>query len=98
VRATYRRWFVEQHEAGSEPNISDSLREIGQERARVLALAQSDEIASAYATATDEARALGIFGVPTFVARGELFWGDDRMEDAVAWHQDGTLAVPVTRR
>ena len=46
----------------------------------------------------DEARALGIFGVPTFVTRGELFWGDDRLEDAVAWHQDGTLAVPVVSR
>ena len=98
VRAAYRRWFVERHEAGSEPNVSDSLREIGQDRARVLALAQSDEIAHAYAAATNEARTLGIFGVPTFVTRGELFWGDDRMEDAVAWHQDGTLAVPVGGR
>ena len=98
VRAAYRRWFVERHEAGSEPNVSDSLREIGQDRVRVLALAQSDEIGHAYAAATDEARTLGIFGVPTFVTRGELFWGDDRMEDAVAWHQDGTLAVPVGGR
>jgi 2-hydroxychromene-2-carboxylate isomerase len=98
VRATYRRWFVERHEAGSEPNVSDSLREIGQDRARVLALAQSDDVGSAYAAATDEARKLGIFGVPTFVTRGELFWGDDRMEDAVAWHQDGTLAVSVGGR
>jgi 2-hydroxychromene-2-carboxylate isomerase len=99
VRAACRRWFVDGHEAGSEPNVSNSLREVGQERERVLALAQSDEVGRAYQAATDEARALGIFGVPTFVTRGELFWGDDRLEDAVAWHQDGTLAVPpVSRR
>ena len=41
---------------------------------------------------------LGIFGVPTFVTRGELFWGDDRLEDAIAWHRDGTLAPPVVTR
>ncbi len=99
VRATYRRWFVDGYEAGSEPNVSDSLREIGQEPARVLGLAQSGEIGRAYESATDEARALGIFGVPTFVAGGELFWGDDRLEDAVKWQLDGSLVVsPLSRR
>jgi 2-hydroxychromene-2-carboxylate isomerase len=99
VRATYRRWFVDGDEAGSEPNVSGSLREIGQEAPRVLSLAQSGEIGRAYAAATDEARALGIFGAPTFVARGELFWGDDRLEDAVKWQQEGSLVIsPLSRR
>jgi hypothetical protein len=31
---------------------------------------------------------------PTFVTRGEVFWGDDRLEDAVIWHQRGTLGAP----
>ena len=92
VRATYRRWFREGQEAGSEPNVSDSLTEIGQDAARVLAQARSGEAAQAYAAATDEARQLGVFGSPTFVSRGELFWGDDRLEDAIAWHKRGTLA------
>jgi 2-hydroxychromene-2-carboxylate isomerase len=34
--------------------------------------------------ATDEALALGLHGVPTVAVGGELFWGDDRLEDAVA--------------
>jgi len=38
-----------------------------------------------------EARALGLFGAPSFVTRGEVFWGDDRLEDAVRWHAKGTL-------
>ena len=33
--------------------------------------------------ATAEAKRLGIFGAATFVTRGEIFWGDDRLEDAV---------------
>ena len=40
VRATYRRWFVEKQECGTEPNLSDSLREIGEDPARVIALAE----------------------------------------------------------
>jgi 2-hydroxychromene-2-carboxylate isomerase len=28
---------------------------------------------------------LDIFGAPTFVVAGELFWGDDRLEQAVEW-------------
>ena len=94
VRATYRRWFVEHQECGMEPNLSDSLREIGEDPRRVIPLAQSGEIAREYDDATEQARRLGIFGAPTFVARGEVFWGDDRLEDAVTWQQRGTLGAP----
>ena len=94
ARATYRRWFVDKQECGSEPNLSDSLREIGQNPERVIAVARSDEIGSAYTASTDEARALGIFGAPSFVTRAEVFWGDDRLEDAVTWAQRGTLGAP----
>lgn len=94
VRATYRRWFVEHQECGSEPNLSDSLREIGEEPARVIARAGTEDVARAYAAATSEARTIGIFGAPSFVARGEVFWGDDRLEDAVTWAQRGTLGAP----
>ncbi|WP_234990147.1 2-hydroxychromene-2-carboxylate isomerase [Roseivivax lentus] len=36
-------------------------------------------------TATDRARRLGIFGAPSMVVGDELFWGDDRLEDAIAF-------------
>ena len=35
---------------------------------------------SAYQAYTDEALKLGVFGAPTFVVDGELFWGQDRLE------------------
>jgi len=35
---------------------------------------------------TERAAALGIFGAPTFITEsGELFWGDDRLAQALAW-------------
>jgi 2-hydroxychromene-2-carboxylate isomerase len=38
-----------------------------------------------YRKATEEAKALGVFGSPTFVVGSEVFWGDDRLEDAIRW-------------
>ncbi len=54
---------------------------------RRLARAASGEIAKAYDEATGEARALGIFEVPTFVSGGEIFCGDDRLDDAIRWRR-----------
>jgi 2-hydroxychromene-2-carboxylate isomerase len=87
VRAAYRRWFLDHEEAGSERSNADCLQEIGQNARRVLERAASQETTKAYEAATAEARSLGIFGVPTFVSRREIFWGDDRLDDAVRWHQ-----------
>ncbi|MGE0698807.1 MAG: 2-hydroxychromene-2-carboxylate isomerase [Hyphomicrobiaceae bacterium] len=91
TRATYRRWFVDGLEPGSEPNLSASLQEIGQDAQRVIAKARTEATAAALTAATDEARSLNLFGAPSFVTRGELFWGDDRLDDAIAWHKHGKL-------
>jgi 2-hydroxychromene-2-carboxylate isomerase len=42
--------------------------------------AQAPEIAEKYAALTREAIALGVFGAPTYVVEGELFWGQDRLD------------------
>jgi len=87
VRATYRRWFIEGQEAGGEPNLPQTLSEIGQDLSHVLERANSPDIEAAYLEQTARAQRLGIFGSPSFVVDGELFWGDDRLEDAVRWAQ-----------
>lgn len=85
TRATYRRWFEAGQPAGEEPNLSESLSEIGQGPARVIESARSERIANALAQESAEATALGIFGSPTFSVSEEIFWGDDRLDDAIAW-------------
>lgn len=85
VRATYRRWFEQGEAAGQEPNLSSSLSEIGCDPAQVIAAAQSEEIAEALGAATDEAMKLGVFGSPSFAVGSEIFWGDDRLDDAIDW-------------
>lgn len=91
VTATYRMWFQNGEPAGSEPNLTESLAEIGQSPERVIALAKSPETEAEYLAETDEARSLGVFGSPTFAVGKELFWGDDRLEDAISWHQTGKV-------
>ncbi len=83
--ATYRRWFQEGLNPAGEPNLSASLTEAGQDPSRVLALAHSDRVGRQLRSATEEAKSLGVFGSPTFVVGKEVFWGDDRLDDAVHW-------------
>ena len=85
VCTTYRRWFQDDPEAGSEPNLSESLTEIGQDPRRVLQLVESDQVAKSYLAQTDAAREKDIFGSPTCIVDGKLFGGDDRIEDTVWW-------------
>ncbi len=85
TKATYRRWFEHGQPAGEDPNLMESIAETGQDPDSVLEKARSERIESLLALATDEAKALGIFGSPTFAVNGEIFWGDDRLDDAVEW-------------
>lgn len=47
----------------------------------VIDHATSDEVKQALRTTTEDAQTKGIFGAPSFTAKDELFWGDDRLED-----------------
>jgi 2-hydroxychromene-2-carboxylate isomerase len=45
---------------------------------------QTEGVKNALRDATDEAAELGVIGVPSLVVGDEVFWGDDRLEEAVA--------------
>lgn len=62
----------------------------------LLAAADRAEVKAKLLAATDAAIQAGIFGVPTFVLEGELFWGCDRI-DALLWRLDHP-ADPVRER
>jgi 2-hydroxychromene-2-carboxylate isomerase len=82
-RAVYRAEFAEGRNIGDPTVIADIVRALGHDSAAALARAQSDEIKSKLRVDTEEAQRLGIFGAPSFIAGGELFWGNDRLEQAV---------------
>ena len=82
---TYKKWFLEHLEPGSEPNLSSTLEEIGLDAKNIIKQAQADDIEQKYLKNTEMAKIKGIFGSPTFIVENEVFWGDDRCEDAIKW-------------
>ena len=86
---SFRLWLEEGDPPGEEPNLSNSLAVAGQFVPFVVDQAKSLETHEALLKETDVARRLGIFGSPTFAIGTELFWGDDRLEDALEWVRSG---------
>ena len=82
---TYKKWFMDHQEPGLEHNLSSTLNEIGLDAVKTIKLAQTDEIEKIYLKNTEMAKNMGIFGSPSFVVDNEVFWGDDRCEDAIKW-------------
>lgn len=83
LNASYKAWFENGHLAGSTDNLARSLPAVGLEVDAVLSMAESAATEAALQTLTDEARQRGLFGAPSFWVSGELFWGNDRLEQAV---------------
>jgi 2-hydroxychromene-2-carboxylate isomerase len=85
VRAVYGANFADDRDIGSEEVLASLLTRLGLESAHWLSLAQAPATKARLRAQTEEARERGIFGAPSFVADGELFWGNDRLEHALAW-------------
>jgi 2-hydroxychromene-2-carboxylate isomerase len=84
--AVFRAQFGEGGQIDNHAAIAAILDDIGIEAAPVLAAAQSDDNKLRLLAQTEKAQQLGLFGAPTFTtADGELFWGNDRLERALAW-------------
>ncbi|MCL4774731.1 MAG: DsbA family protein [Burkholderiaceae bacterium] len=85
TRAAYDAWFLRHQDPGSAQALHAILTGLGKDADDCIAKADSSEVRDAYLSQTARARELGIFGSPTFVHGTEIFWGDDRLEDAFAW-------------
>jgi 2-hydroxychromene-2-carboxylate isomerase len=83
TRRVYHANFAEDREISEPAVLAAILDAIGEPSANVLAHAQSDEAKQRLRAQTDAAAAIGIFGAPSFVVDGELFWGNDRLEQAI---------------
>ncbi len=65
--------------------LGDVLSSLGVDPATVLPQAELDPVKRLLRAFTDEAIALGVFGAPNAVIGKELFFGQDRIEDAIGW-------------
>ena len=84
-RALYRAEFQEGRDIGQLEEVARVVEAMGRPVEHVLAAARAPEARAALRAETEAAMAAGIFGAPSFLVDGELFWGDDRLEDALDW-------------
>lgn len=85
VRATMVRNFVEDKDLDTEDAVREVLSSINVNADQIIAQAQSDENKQRLRHATETAANLGVFGAPMFFVGKEMFWGNDRLEDALAY-------------
>jgi 2-hydroxychromene-2-carboxylate isomerase len=76
--------FSLDRDIGSEQCMTLILDSLGLDAAAILHAAQSDDNKQRLRERTARAQAKGIFGAPTFFVGDEMFWGNDRLADAVA--------------
>jgi 2-hydroxychromene-2-carboxylate isomerase len=83
-RELFKTMFVEGQHLADPDAVLDAAERAGMDRTCALEAIDSDEIKGRLRSNTDEALARGITGVPTVEVGRQLFWGDDRLEEAAA--------------
>ncbi len=86
-KKSFGAWFLEGRAAGLTENVAAVLTDLGRPVSDILARAASPQVVQRVSDETDAARQLGVFGAPTFAVGTEIFWGDDRLEDALDYAQ-----------
>lgn len=82
--AAFRQAFLAGRDLSERDNVLLAAAACELHPRAVIAGAQSKVVKDELRAATESAATLGVFGVPTVAAAGELFWGDDRLEQAAA--------------
>jgi 2-hydroxychromene-2-carboxylate isomerase len=85
TRAVYTANFAEQKDISDDAVLAEILRKLDINPETAFAAANAPENKERLKKQTDEAISLGIFGAPSFTIGTELFWGNDRLEEAIAW-------------
>ncbi len=85
-RAVFKTEFADGRAISDETVIANILTSLKLSAGEILAGARSEAVKARLRSETEDAQRRGIFGAPTFIcADGELFWGNDRLEQALAW-------------
>lgn len=85
VRRIYTANFSLDLDIADPRVVIECLRNLVDDEEAVLAAADDEAIKSTLRANTERAIQAGIFGAPSFIVGGELFWGNDRLEAALGW-------------
>jgi 2-hydroxychromene-2-carboxylate isomerase len=89
-RSVFHANFAEDREIGDPEIARNCLDRLGLPGAALIAEAQSETSKASLRTTVAHAQEIGLFGAPSFVVAGEVFWGNDRLDDALAWATQNT--------
>lgn len=85
-KATFEAEFAQGFDIKDEDVLAGILRDVDQEPADVMAQALHVQNKQRLREQTEQAERRGIFGAPSFITtNGDLFWGDDRLEQALSF-------------
>ncbi len=87
TEGVFRMHWTQNVLIGSDQNIRTVLSELGKDPELLVERAQSPDSKEMLKKQTSLAKALGVFGAPSFTVNEELFWGDDRLDEAIEWAQ-----------
>lgn len=79
--------FAQDREVDDPATVAELLTRLMVAPAEWIALAQGDAAKAALRAQSEQAATRGIFGAPMFFVGEEMFWGNDRLEDALAFAQ-----------
>ena len=88
-RRVMRQNWVDDRDIDTPENVLRALDGLVDDPQAVLVAALLDDNKLRLRASTEEAQARGIFGAPTMFVGDEMFWGNDRLEDAIAWAAAG---------
>lgn len=86
VKAVYAANFAEGLTISDDGVLAEILTRLGRDAGEIAAKAGFEAVKAELKSNTAEAARRGVFGSPTsFAPDGEMFWGNDRLAEAVAW-------------
>jgi 2-hydroxychromene-2-carboxylate isomerase len=86
-KAVFHANFAEDRDISDHEVLLACFNELGLDGPRLLKQAQTAESKAKLRMQTEHAKSLGIFGAPSFLVGKEMFWGNDRLEQALVCAQ-----------
>ncbi|MBI1238357.1 MAG: 2-hydroxychromene-2-carboxylate isomerase [Alphaproteobacteria bacterium] len=85
VKGIYHANFAEDRDIASPDVVGDILGRVGVDADAAIAAATAQDSKDAFRAQVDHAVARGLIGAPSFVVGDEIFWGGDRLTQALDW-------------